>query len=122
LTPALVETAAPCPLKWMQVGIPPVSDTGQFEAQLAKVPARMREDALQEAWVAHLSGEDALRALWRYTQREKRIEKRHVPIEQNDGDPYAIDRDGTRLSLPAQQPQSKSSVGTRRRNSLAKAG
>jgi hypothetical protein len=106
----------------MGLSLPPVSNTGQFEAQLAKVPARMREDALQEAWVAHLSGEDAVRALWRYAKRERRIEQRHVQIEQNDGDPYAIDRDGTRQSLPAQVQQSKSSVGTRRRNSLAKAG
>lgn len=105
----------------MGLALPPVSDTGQFETQLAKVPARMREDALQEAWVAHLSGGDPLKSLWSFVKRERRRE-RHAPIEQtDDGEPYAIDRDGTRYSLPAPQ-QSNSSVGNVRRNSLAKAG
>jgi hypothetical protein len=105
----------------MGLHLPPVSNTGQFEAQLSQVPARLREDALQEAWVAHLDGRDPLQVMWKYVQRERRREK-HGHIEFNEeGEPFVIDRDGSRCSLPAFH-QSKSSVGTRRRNSLAKAG
>ena len=39
---------------------------------------RFREDAIQEAWVAHLEGLDPIRAMDRYAQDELRHEKRQV--------------------------------------------
>jgi hypothetical protein len=47
-----------------------------FQHALSMVPARMRDDALQEAWVAHLSGGCPLKAMATYRKREQRHEKR----------------------------------------------
>jgi hypothetical protein len=39
----------------------------------------MREDALQEAWVAFLSGRDPARAVNTYARRERRRRMRDLP-------------------------------------------
>jgi hypothetical protein len=59
-----------------------------FQRILALVPKRMREDALQEAWVAHLSGESPTRALQNYQQRERRHEKRQPGRITPQGDAF----------------------------------
>ena len=36
------------------------------------VPSGLRRDALQEAWVAHCSGDSPRQAVWRFVKRERR--------------------------------------------------
>ena len=43
---------------------------------LARVPARHREDALQEAWLAHLEGRNPQSAIRAYARSETRHEER----------------------------------------------
>ena len=52
----------------------------------ARVPQRWRDDALQEAWLAHLQGADAAAAVAAFVRRERRRERREVAISQL-GDP-----------------------------------
>ena len=51
---------------------------GLTHAHVSRIPMRFREDAIQEAWVAHLEGLDPIRAMDRYAQDELRHEKRQV--------------------------------------------
>ena len=120
--------------------LPPVSDAALFKKVLSLVPKRHREDALQEAWIAHLTpGGDAIQAIKTYGVRELRNERRRVPIEYADDDCAHIctDDDGTvytlvspeiappteiaKLKISAPQ-QTNSSAGSIRRNSLGRAG
>ncbi|OQB82383.1 MAG: hypothetical protein BWX88_04015 [Planctomycetes bacterium ADurb.Bin126] len=46
------------------------------------VPARLREDAIQEAWVAYLEGHNPRRQVQRFVQRHRRWERRQKPGSQ----------------------------------------
>lgn len=116
---------APLPVhvRVVELPLPPCTNDAKLKRELALVPKSLREDAIGEAWVAHGEGRDPISAVLTFRSREYRYADRHVQIETSeDGEPYAIDSDGTRNALPAKPMQSNSSVGTRRRNSLAKAG
>jgi len=56
---------------------PPGTDASTF----ARIPRRHREDAIQEAWVAHLEGDDPAKAASRYASTECRRERGRVPAE-----------------------------------------
>jgi hypothetical protein len=109
----------------MGMDFPPVEDIDTLKLELSLVPRRARADAIQEAWVAHLEKRDVIAAVRTFKSAEQRYAARrhdHIPIEINEeGEAFAVDRDGNRHSLPATQ-QSHSSAGIVRRNSLAKAG
>ena len=121
--------------------LPPVANVDKLKSELALVPLRHREDALQEAWLAHLSGEDAAVKVSTYRRRETRLEKRQVPIETtDDGQAIAMERDGSHIPLVSDEvvpaitgrmkftpdisapQQTNSSAGSIRRNSLGRAG
>ena len=51
---------------------------GLTTADILAVPPRHREDALQEAWLAHLEGRDPALAAHRYKMQELRHEKRQA--------------------------------------------
>jgi len=57
-------------------GLQPVS--------LRRLPRQLREDALQEAWLAQLAGGRPDRRLRAYARREERYRARYVPISQLD--------------------------------------
>ena len=52
------------------------------ERYIHKVAKRHREDAIQEAWVAYLQGQDPINAIWRYAKQEYRHERRQIDISQ----------------------------------------
>lgn len=56
--------------------LPPVVDAARLNSELLLVPARHREDAIQEAWVAHLEGRDVIQAVKSFGVREHRHERR----------------------------------------------
>ena len=64
-----------------QVPLPP----GVSETDLLDIPVRDRDDAIQEAWVAHLEGLDALGAAVNYARREKYYRKTRRPGIPNCG-------------------------------------
>ena len=51
-------------------------ETRALERALALVPARHREDVLQEAWLAHLEGRNPQSAIRAYVRSETRHEER----------------------------------------------
>jgi len=52
------------------------------------IPRRHREDAIQEAWVAHLEGRCPVAAADRYRKQEARYEKRRTLL------PHPVPEDG----------------------------
>ena len=46
------------------------------------VPARLREDAIQEAWVAYLERADPWRRIQRFVRHQRRQERRQTPGSQ----------------------------------------
>lgn len=56
--------------------LPPVTDDRKLALELRLVMAPDKEDALQEAWVAHLEGRNSARAVNTYAQRERRHRRR----------------------------------------------
>lgn len=80
----------------MDYSLPPIDRITDLKSELAQVPKRHRDDAVQEAWLAHLEGRDSVKAIAAYRMRELRHERRTVPL-QDDGegqDHFAVDRDG----------------------------
>lgn len=76
--------------------LPPIARLDDLKAELEQVPARHRDDAIQESWIAHLEGRDPIQAINTYCKNELRHERRTVPI-QDDGeghDHFAVDRGG----------------------------
>jgi hypothetical protein len=67
--------------------LPPFANPEVLSAALSRVPVGLREDAIQEAWVAHLEGGDPLDAIQRFDTRERRHKKRFVPVSQLDINP-----------------------------------
>jgi len=54
--------------------------TPSCEQALRLVPLRHRDDAIQEAWVAHLEKRDPVQAINTYVVRELRYEEMHVTL------------------------------------------
>lgn len=89
--------------------LPPVADPGRLQAELARVPARHREDAIQEAWLAHLENRDAVNAVMAFHMREYRHELGLGSIESDGGTDSAIDTDGKRTELTSETPAPRQS-------------
>ncbi len=51
---------------------------------VSRIPRYCMEDAVQEAWAAHLAGADANLAVWRYVKQTQRCRKRAVCFSQLD--------------------------------------
>lgn len=67
---------SPVGTRWMNSVLPPATDDRKLALELRLVTALDKEDALQEAWVAHLEGRDPARAVNTYAQRERRHRRR----------------------------------------------
>ena len=67
------------------MNLPPLTDKQQSElaAILYRVPEDMQEDAIQEAWVAHLEGADPAKAVNKWRMSELRFRERHVTLPGN---------------------------------------
>ncbi len=50
--------------------------TGMSAADFARIPERHREDAMQEAWLAYLRGEDVRKYVHAFVVKEQRHERR----------------------------------------------
>ena len=59
--------------------LPPLPSAG-VARDLLFIPNRMREDAAQEAWVAHLEGRDPGAAIRTYFRREVLHEDREIAV------------------------------------------
>jgi len=57
-----------------------IAPNADLERELRFINGMEREDAVQEAWVAHLEGESARDAVSRYRHRERRRRTREVTI------------------------------------------
>jgi hypothetical protein len=66
----------------MDTTLPPVKNMASLQREVSMVPERHRNDAVQEAWLAHLSGESATAAVQRFVKRERRNESRFVPLSE----------------------------------------
>ena len=62
----------------MSVPLPP----NLKQSTIDSLPARHREDAIQEAWVAYLSGKSPNAAAKNYVAKETKHEKRTTPASQ----------------------------------------
>lgn len=60
--------------------LPPITDDRKLALELRLVKAPDKEDALQEAWVAHLEGRNPARAVNTYAQRERRHRQRMLTV------------------------------------------
>ena len=56
--------------------LPPLDDPGRLVIELRFVPAPDLDDAVQEAWLAHLEGRPVSTAVNTYAQRQRRWRKR----------------------------------------------
>lgn len=70
--------------------LPPLKDQKQLEAlkkKIAFMPARRREDAIQEAWLAHLLEKPSvMSAVKKFDRRESNWEKHRtdIPAEKDE--------------------------------------
>ncbi len=62
----------------MNATLPPVCTVDRLSLELRLVPHAYREDAVQEAWLAFLSGHDPARAVNTYARRERRLRRRMI--------------------------------------------
>lgn len=60
--------------------LPPLRDDRKLALELRLVVVLDKEDALQEAWLAHLEGRNPARAVNTFAQRERRHRRRMLPI------------------------------------------
>ena len=62
---------------------PPAPRPDKLDLELRLCPARDREDAMQEAWLAALEGRNPARAVNTFAQRERRHRRREaaMPVE-----------------------------------------
>lgn len=60
--------------------LPPLRDDRKLALELRLVVWTDRDDAVQEAWLAHLEGRNAARAVNTFARRERRHRQRMVPI------------------------------------------
>tara|TARA_B100001094_G_C18076205_1_gene742739 strand:- start:465 stop:743 length:279 start_codon:yes stop_codon:yes gene_type:complete len=64
--------------------LPPVEDSRRLALELRLTPRHLKEDALQEAWLAHLDGRDPARAVNTFVVREKRHRKRNQQLWEDE--------------------------------------
>ena len=75
----------------MAARLPPLEDRRRRLVQAVLSRAGQRADDLaQEAWVAHLAGDDPLRRVWRVDRAARRRAHRERPIGTVDLPPSAI--------------------------------
>lgn len=55
---------------------------GLSAGTLTRIPRDMRDDALQEAWLAQLEGREVDVAVWSFLKREERLARREKPFSQ----------------------------------------
>lgn len=60
--------------------LPPLRDDRKLALELRLVGGLDREDAVQEAWLAHLEGRNAARAVNTFARRERRHRQRMLSI------------------------------------------
>lgn len=60
--------------------LPPVANTAELSDAVKRVPAPLRDDAIQEAWVAHLSKQCPVKAVQSFASREKYLLRRGQPL------------------------------------------
>jgi hypothetical protein len=60
----------------MGTTLPPTTERHRLTLELRLSPRLDRDDALQEAWLAHLEGRDAARAVNTFARRERRHRQR----------------------------------------------
>lgn len=60
----------------MALQLPTLPDSGPLLTELRFVNPKDRDDAVQEAWVAHLQGRDPARAVATFAQRMRRDRRR----------------------------------------------
>jgi hypothetical protein len=84
-----------------QYQIPPSVSKAVFKAELAQIPLRHRDDAVQEAWLVHLEGGDATAAMKRWSRQERRREKRARIDTNSEGEPIIIEQSGKVSGLDA---------------------
>jgi len=58
--------------------LPPTCDAPRLEAELVLVPHTDREEAVQEDWLAHLSGRSPARAVNTFARGQRRLRRREV--------------------------------------------
>lgn len=58
--------------------LPPSPDRQRVALELRFVPRALKTDALQEAWLAHLSGRSPAQAIKTFAERERRHRRRFV--------------------------------------------
>jgi hypothetical protein len=61
-----------------EMTLPPTSESDRLARELRLVKRHDREDAFQEAWLAHLEARDAARAVNTFAARERRHRKRQT--------------------------------------------
>lgn len=64
-----------CRYGWMNTTLPPVRSADRLGLELQLVPHTERDDAVQEAWLAFLSGNDPARAVNTFGRRERRLRR-----------------------------------------------
>lgn len=101
--------------------LPPCAQPEKLRAEIECLPARDREDATQEAWLAHADGRDPIAAVWAFAKREQRYRQDHIQMDvDEDGEAVGVDADGSIHKFAAPR-QSESSAASVRRNSPIRA-
>lgn len=71
----------------MSIALPPSAALPRLALELRFVRSAERDDAAQEAWVAHLEGRDPAKAVSNFRHRERRRRIREIavggPLEQH---------------------------------------
>jgi len=65
----------------MNTLLPPIRDTNRLNLELRLTPGACREDAIQEAWLAHLERRDPATAVNTYARRERRHRQRESAVD-----------------------------------------
>lgn len=95
----------------MGIDLPPVKNLDRLKRVLQLVPDQERDDAINEAWIAHLDDRDPVQAVDTYRVRESRHRQRQTPsvIEDTDTASAGIEkRISQRLPAAPRQSNSKS--------------
>jgi len=68
----------------MPTTYPPLApkQLAKLKTELDLIPRRFRQDAIQEAWVAHLEGRNPISTIKDYCRRELLHEERETPFSQ----------------------------------------
>ena len=84
--------------------LPPIKNANALRIELSRCPARFREDAIQEAWAAHLSGDDPVAAAGRFRKNEVNASKRRADIRTGTAGEFAVETSGKRTDLTNGEP------------------